>query len=543
VLCGDTELTAHLEALEQKDLLRVQARSQLRGNREYIFKHDLIRDVAYETLSRAERRVLHGRITDWIEQVGGEQVETYFDLLAHHALSAGQEERAMNYLVAAAERAHRLSAHREEASLLAHALALGERFRPPAELAVLRARRGAAFGHLGLWAEAQRELELALAEFPTTNREQRTQLLVDLSAACFYALDLAGTRTYAQEAVSLAKSLGRPELAADAMGWAGLVIQADGNPREAMQWHRRAHQQAAGRPMTSRGSAALTLYFLGEIDEAIEVGREAVHIARGLHHTSSTMNGLPHLGIALATRGHYAEAMRVFDEARLYGKEYEVWGPLARSIAFSAGFHLDVYDFPGNQALAEEARELARSNKFLPTVVSAGIDLLFNFTRRQEVAQAEDLLREVSRSAEEIAGWHGWLWQLRLAQAQAEIALASEQWPDALRWSEDAIAQSRAKGRVKYQVLGHWTRAQAMAQLGRKHEAIADLRSALELARPVGDPAMFLRPAAALLNLDGNDVLLAEARAAAQRILAALPEGGMRQSFETAEPVRRVLKV
>ncbi|MBI2201474.1 MAG: hypothetical protein HYU43_05990, partial [Armatimonadetes bacterium] len=512
------------------------------GKREFIFKHDLIRDVAYEMLPRVERKRFHGHLTDWLERAAGEHLDSYFDQLAHHALSAGQEERAMNFLVQAAERAHRLSAHREETALLAQALTLGERFRTPADLAVLRAKRGTAFGRLGMWVEARRELELALGDLPPANSEQRTQLLVDLSAACFFALDLAGTRTYAQEAVSLAESLGRPELAADAMGWVGSVLQADGNGVAALEMHRRAHQRAGGRPMTSRGSAALSLYLYGEIDEAIQVGREAVRMARGLNHTASTMHGLPHLGAALAASGRYAEAMRVFDEARQFGKEYEVWSLLARSIAFSAGFHLDVYDFAGNQALAEEARELARANKFLPTVVSAGIDLLFNFTLRQEVAQAEKLLGEVRTTAEAVAGWHGWLWQIRLSQVQAELALARADWPEALRFAELAISQSQSKGRVKYQTLGLWTRAQALHGLGRTREAIDALRRAVELARPIGDPAMFLRPVTALLAIEGSDTLLVEARVAAQKILAALPEETMRRRFQEAEPVRALLR-
>jgi hypothetical protein len=49
---------------------------------------------------------------------------------------------------------------------------------------------------------------------------------------------------------------------------------------------------------------------------------------------------------------------------------------------------------------------------------------------------------------------------------------------------------------------------------------------------------MFLHTAAALLALDGDDTLAAEARAAAHRILAALPDAEMRRRFEAAEPVR-----
>ena len=108
--------------------------------------------------------------------------------------------------------------------------------------------------------------------------------------------------------------------------------------------------------------------------------------------------------------------------------------------------------------------------------------------------------------------------------------------------ADDAIEQSRDK-RLKYQVVALGTRAGALNRLGRDKEAIADLRRAVGLARPFGDPALFLRTALALLALDGDDALAAEARTVAERIARALPDRDTRQRFEAAEPVRHLLGV
>src|SRR5207247_101452 len=115
-------------------------------------------------------------------------------------------------------------------------------------------------------------------------------------------------------------------------------------------------------------------------------------------------------------------------------------------------------DFETNEALAEEARDRARSLSFAPPAVSAGIDLLLNFAPRHEVDRAEVLIEEVAASVARASGWHGWLWSLRLAEARAEIALARENWEEALPWAGDAIERSRARQRVKYEVLGLTTR-------------------------------------------------------------------------------------
>jgi len=229
----------------------------------------------------------------------------------------------------------------------------------------------------------------------------------------------------------------------------------------------------------------------------------------------------------------------VFAEARRFGREYGV-GPLfARAIAVSAGYHLDVFDFRGNEAIAGEARELARSLEFLPTLVSGGLDLLLNFTRRHDLDRADRLLADVAVVVEKAAGWHGWIWRLRLAVARAELALAHADLDGALRQATEAIELNHGK-KLKYEAAGLEARARALHALGRTSEAIADLRRAVQLARPTGDPAMLLRAVAGLLAIEGDDALVVEASSAADRIVRALPDDTMRQAFEASSPVALV---
>jgi hypothetical protein len=203
------------------------------------------------------------------------------------------------------------------------------------------------------------------------------------------------------------------------------------------------------------------------------------------------------------------------------------------------GLYLEIFDYQRAEAIAEEAREIGRSSGWPQAIASAGMDLLLNYARRGEAdGRIERLLPEVAEAAQSAHGEHGWLWRLRLAQACAEIALARRHWEEALRWAEDALAQSRKRGRVKYQVAGLKARAEALIALNRGREALSDLRAAMTLARPVGDPAMLLRAAGPLLGQEGDDALLAEARVAARRIAAELHDAETRAQFQSAEQVR-----
>jgi tetratricopeptide (TPR) repeat protein len=538
---GD-RLPGLLEALERKDLLREAPRSQLRSERQYAFKHDLIRDVAYDVLPRSERRTLHGQTLAWLERTAGEMAEAFLDQLTHHAVEAGQQACAIDYLVRAAERANRAAAHRQAAALLDQAVSLARDLGEPLQAAELQIRRGRALMSVGLWSEARPELEAALAALPAEHAEQRAQVFVYLADVHTFLLDLDGLRRTAGEVQASAEAAGRPDLAAAGIAKQALAESLEGNLEASVALFQQAEARADNARMDYSGGMdvqSLNLYWLGRYAEAIPLAQEAVALARG--DTSGTIETLPDLGLAYASAGRYVEAEQVFAEARRFGREYETWPMLARAIAMSAGWRLSVFDWHTHEALAAEAREMARSANFVPPQVSAGIDLVLNYARRGEVALADRLLPEIDAGMVRAGAWHRWLWRLRAAQARAELSLARGAWDQALEHSEASLAASQTHGRVKYAALALEARAAALLALGRKAEALGDLRRAVELARPSGDPAMLLRVGAALLAVQGDDVLAAEVSAAAAGIHAALPDPQVRRQFESTELVQRWL--
>ena len=90
----------------------------------YTFKHALVRDAAYATLSRGKRQRLHERIADALENGFALTVETQPELLAHHLAEAGFTERAIDYLRRAGQRSIERSANAEAIGHLTRALEL-----------------------------------------------------------------------------------------------------------------------------------------------------------------------------------------------------------------------------------------------------------------------------------------------------------------------------------------------------------------------------------------------------------------------------------
>jgi hypothetical protein len=206
----------------------------------------------------------------------------------------------------------------------------------------------------------------------------------------------------------------------------------------------------------------------------------------------------------------------------------------------SAGFHLSVFDFAGAEALQREAIELAQRVDFAPTVVSAHIDLLLTLVRRHDAGTAENFLSETVAAVATTAGWHEWLWRLRLCQVRAELALARGACDVAIVEASEGISRSHTTGRPKYEALGFITRAQALHGLDRTRDAIADARQGVIVARGTADPALLLLALDTLLALAGDHESSAEARALDVRISASLPTEIMRRRFAESEVVQRV---
>lgn len=77
-----------LRGLESRDLVLSRLDSTMRGQPEFIFKHALVRDVAYESIPKRDRAMAHLEIVRWIEEaIGGRRAEVV-ELLAHHYTAA-----------------------------------------------------------------------------------------------------------------------------------------------------------------------------------------------------------------------------------------------------------------------------------------------------------------------------------------------------------------------------------------------------------------------------------------------------------------------
>ncbi len=87
------DLDEALRRLEDRELVLSRPGSSLAGQPEYIFKHVLTRDVAYESLPRRERPPAHATVAAWLERTAGDRAVEFAEVLAYHYGTAAGLER------------------------------------------------------------------------------------------------------------------------------------------------------------------------------------------------------------------------------------------------------------------------------------------------------------------------------------------------------------------------------------------------------------------------------------------------------------------
>src|SRR4029077_9605984 len=163
-----------LASLLRKEVLTVRAdpRSPERG--QYGFLQDLVRQVAYETLSRRDRKDLHLKVAAYLEKAFGTEPDEIVEVLAYHYLEADREvpdaddsaaikKRARRMLTRAGERAASLGAAEEAQGYFEKAIELagegleGADIEDPA--GVMAMRRGQRQAALELFEKARTAFE------------------------------------------------------------------------------------------------------------------------------------------------------------------------------------------------------------------------------------------------------------------------------------------------------------------------------------------------------------------------------------------------
>ena len=293
------DVEEHLGSLLRKEFLTIQADPRSPEHGQYSFLQDLVRRVAYETLSRKDRKARHMAAATYLETEWGPEEDEIVEVVASHYVEAYHaapdapdasriKSKACLALIHAGRRAESLAASEEAVRYFSQAIELTD---DPAARADLHERAGhmariagktdfavehyeaaiRLFQHAGMkhpaarvssaYGEALRDLgkieearERMQAAYQVLSAEEPdadlATLLWRLARMMYFAGDMEGAARHNEQSLALAESLQLPEVFAQALNTKALTLLASNRSEEALILLRHALQVALDNDLT-----------------------------------------------------------------------------------------------------------------------------------------------------------------------------------------------------------------------------------------------------------------------------------------------------
>jgi class 3 adenylate cyclase/tetratricopeptide (TPR) repeat protein len=557
---GD-ELRTHLTNLVGLEVLYEKA---LYPELEYIFKHALTQEVAYESLLKQRRREIHGRIAGTIEELYANRLEQHYELLAHHWELSESPERAIEYLVLAGEKSNRAMAASSAVSFFSKALELLEKSKNTSDPSlVLRIKIGRARP-----LHSMGEIEKALGDFEESIRLANQSNDQKTALACLNAIPLLIYNTtlkdrvpgYYEQALDLARSLkdtGAEALAITAHAyWRYLWKDSDEKKicEDALAIAEKSGE--ADSIFNCRSILANFERWGGNPQRSLQYTEGMLEVLQSLFNmTMASMTSFTRAW-ALIDIGKYNEAIVFLNEWLDLAEQnahYLALGRIYNSFGWVfSEIHSINKAFDFNQKSLEHAISLQKSPAMIISAsemqAMAEVNMMENKFDMGDVNEAWDHItrfEEVSKHSN--YDIHRIRWSTRMNDLKGNILLGRGDLDGAESVAKQCIEAATKRGIKKYVGKAERLLGKVLTEREQYDQAEAKLRDALKKLEEVGNPKQIWITLAALAELYKKMKrydLEREQRQKATQIVANTAEGlknqDWQETFLNASPIRLI---
>ena len=296
-------LNTHLTHLQTGGLIQL---AQEFPELEYLFRHALVQDAAYESLLFSDRKLLHLSVGQTIEQMYPEQLAEIAPVLAQHFAAAENDEKALHYYTLAGDTVVASHANQEAISHYQQALALAHNLQIDSQiLCQLYSKYGRTYELLSQFDAAMTIYE-QMEQAANTSGDQAFKIQAIMAQAILFIIftplyNPTHGEKLVQEALALAVKLGD-----------------------------QAIEVAIGR-------ALVQLYrYTGRMSQATQTAEQMLTLARQLNLTEQVAFFLYDLGQCYLLDGRFAQAITTFQEAISHWRNLDNPTMLADSLASAA---------------------------------------------------------------------------------------------------------------------------------------------------------------------------------------------------------------
>jgi len=464
VAASGDELDGLLASLVRREVLSLQAdpRSPERG--QYGFLQDLVRTVAYETLSRRERKAKHLAVAAYLEEAWGAEEVEIVEVVASHYLQAYQVDpsaadapaikaQARAMLVRAAEHAASLAAAQDALRYFEQVIDLTDE---PLEQAEFHERAGQEASKAGRIGEAQVHFEQAIATFDSLAlTHPSARVSASLSMTLFHEGRLEEAVERMEGAVA-ALSSDEPDLdLAVAAAELGRLYYFTGRSASALERVELALSIAESlRLMEVFANALLTKGFIleafGRIEEGITLAKKALQVAMENSFNSTTLRCRTNLVSSLYNMDRYEEAAENAAQGLELARRVGDRTSEVRLLADAAMVAVATGRWDEAASLGEDLWQAAESS---PASIVKALPVVTVWIHRGEMAKAERLLNPFRDAASSMdvqtrSAFFSVMAPLLLAQGRPDEALVAARNASASRGELGITADTVKEGLV-----------------------------------------------------------------------------------------------
>jgi len=358
--------------LSKRELIVPRQQSTFAGTSEYLFKHELLRDVTYKSLLKRVRRSYHLVVGRWlvkIAEVNG-RTDEYAAIIGGHFEAADEQALAAEWYGQAGKLAALQFDQEAAVDWLSRALILTPEDKRTTRYELLMSREKV--HHLNGEREKQAEDLAALRRLVGLSGEtgelppEFSARVLNRQAAYAMALsDFPAAITAAAEALIRANAAQDGRLAAAALSRWGNALSRQGMYEAARERHITGQAQAEAAGAQAELASNLrglgnTVSGQGDAEGARTYYKAAMEITKEIGDRRGESICLNNLGVSAFTEGNYIEALEYYEAALEIAKEVgdrRVESSYLNNIGFVADIH---GDFNQAKASCEAALEITR---------------------------------------------------------------------------------------------------------------------------------------------------------------------------------------